>query len=67
MKDIQSTLKSRAGWLRLKCAELSARYRMPTKSAIAKMSGDDSREDKDRIMADFLNGCDILNLVIFFM
>ena len=40
---------------------------MPTKSAIAKMSGDDSREDKDRIMADFLNGCDILNLVILFM
>ena len=53
--------------MRLKCAELSARYRMPTKSAIAKMSGDDSREDKDRIMADFLNGCDILNLVILFM
>ena len=34
---------------------------MPSKSEIAKMSGDDAREDKDRIMAGFLSGSEIGN------
>jgi len=29
---------------------------MPKQSAIAKMSGDDNKEDKDKIMTGFLNG-----------
>ena len=45
-----------AGWLRLKCLDLGGRYRMPAKSEIAKMGGDDDRLDKDRIMAGFVNG-----------
>ena len=47
-----------AGWLRLQCAELGTRYKMPSRSAIAKMGGDNDREDKDRIMAGFLSGSD---------
>ena len=47
-----------AGWLRPQCAELGTRYKIPSRSAIAKMGGDDDREDKDRIMAGFLSGSD---------
>ena len=32
---------------------------MPKQSAIAKMSGDDNKEDKDKIMTGFLNGSDL--------
>ena len=45
-----------AGWLRLKCEELGSRYRMPSKAEIAKVGGDDDREDKERVMAGFLSG-----------
>ena len=47
-----------AGWLRLKSEELGLRYRMPSKLEIAKMGGDDDREDEERVMAGFLNGSD---------
>ena len=50
------TLILTAGWLRLKSEELGSRYRMPSKSEIAKMGGDDDREDKERVMAGFLSG-----------
>ena len=43
-------------WLRLKCEELGSRYRMPSKAEIAKVGGDDDREDKERVMAGFLSG-----------
>ena len=49
-------LNPTAGWLRLKCEELGSRYRMPSKAEIAKMGGDDDREDKERVMAGFLSG-----------
>ena len=29
---------------------------MPGRAEIAKMGGDDDREDKERVMADFLSG-----------
>ena len=50
------TLNLAAGWLRLKCEELGSRYRMPSRAEIAKMGGDDDREDKERVMAGFLSG-----------
>ena len=50
------TLILAAGWLRLKCEELGSRYRMPSRAEIAKMGGDDDREDKERVMAGFLDG-----------
>ena len=50
------TLILAAGWLRLKCEELGSRYRMPGRAEIAKMGGDDDREDKERVMAGFLSG-----------
>ena len=31
---------------------------MPSKLEIAKMGGDDDREDKERVMAGFLSGSD---------
>ena len=36
--------------------ELGSRYRMPSRAEIAKMGGDDDREDKERVMAGFLDG-----------
>ena len=50
------TLILAAGWLRLKSEELGSRYRMPSREEIAKMGGDDDREDKERVMAGFLSG-----------
>ena len=50
------TLILAAGWLRRKCEELGSRYRMPSRAEIAKMGGDDDREDKERVMAGFLSG-----------
>ena len=50
------TLILTAGWLRLKSEELGSRYRMPSRAEIAKMGGDDDREDKERVMAGFLSG-----------
>ena len=50
------TLILAAGWLRLKSEELGSRYRMPSRAEIAKMGGDDDREDKERVMAGFLSG-----------
>ena len=50
------TLTLAAGWLRLKCEELGSRYRMPSRAEIAKMGGDDDREDKERVVAGFLSG-----------
>ena len=50
------TLILAAGWLRLKCEELESRYRRPSRAEIAKMGGDDDREDKERVMAGFLDG-----------
>ena len=50
------TLILAAGWLRLKSEELGSRYRMPSRAEIAKMGGDDEREDKERVMAGFLSG-----------
>ena len=35
---------------------LGSRYRMPGRAEIAKMGGDDDREDKERVMAGFLSG-----------
>ena len=52
--EIRSILA--AGWLRLKCEELGSRYSMPRKTEVAKMGGDDDREDKKRVMAGFLGG-----------
>ena len=50
------TLILAAGGLRLKSDELGSRYRMPSRAEIAKMGGDDDREDKERVMAGFLSG-----------
>ena len=37
-------------------AQHQSRYRMPSRAEIAKMGGDDDREDKERVMAGFLSG-----------
>ena len=56
ISNIDKELILTARWLRLKCEELGSRYRMPSRAEIAKMGGDDDREDKERVMAGFLSG-----------
>ena len=56
ISNIDKELILIARWLRLKCEELGSRYRMPSRAEIAKMGGDDDREDKERVMAGFLSG-----------
>jgi hypothetical protein len=44
-----------ASWLRAKCLSLK-RYVMPKPEEIAKLSGDNSSEEKARVMEGFING-----------
>ena len=60
------TLILAAGWLRLKCEELGSRYRMPSRAEIAKMGGDDDREDKERVMAGLWMWDDFTSMLTFF-
>ena len=44
-----------ASWLKTKCRELQ-RFVMTKPEEVAKLSGDNSREEKERVMQGFLSG-----------